>query len=337
MRTETRWPSFAREAQQRGVLSSLSFQLFLRSENLGALNLYSDEPGAFSEESVLIGEVLAQHAAVAMIGVANVMQFRDALASRDLIGQAKGMVMQRQKLTGIQAFNLLIAASQETNIKLVDVARWLVAEHESHSEATPHGTASGPAKSFSPQPGRPRVTDTDGPQLPRCRRDMADSARDRAAGGDRAEPLNEQVAQGHQWAAHAEPDSSGDLHSDAATKHRRAAGDDRRDAQTAREEADTEHDCMAATRPAPGGEQGRPDHQWASVRFCCASQRASLSTPSSMSATVLLRSLCGNARWAPVMQSCSARSKRAICSGVSWSARSRQLVALSSSLVMGCL
>jgi len=154
MRTETRWPSFAREAHQRGVFSSLSFQLFLRSENLGALNLYSDEPGAFSEESVLIGEVLAQHAAVAMIGVANVLHFRDALASRDLIGQAKGIVMQRQNLTGIQAFNLLITASQQTNMKLVDVARWLVAEHESHSEATPHGTASGPAKSFSPHPGQ---------------------------------------------------------------------------------------------------------------------------------------------------------------------------------------
>jgi hypothetical protein len=127
-------------------------------------------------------------------------------------------------------------------MKLVDVARWLVTEHESHLEATPHATASGPAKSFSPQPGRPRVTDTDGPQLPRYRRDMPDSARDRGAAGDRAAQLNEQVAQGHEWAAHAEPDSSGDLHSDAATKHRRAAGDDRRDAQSAREEADTEHD-----------------------------------------------------------------------------------------------
>jgi ANTAR domain len=109
----------------------LSFQLFVHSENLGALNLYGDQPGAFSEESVFVGGVLAQHAAVAMMGAANITHLRDALATRDIIGQAKGMLMQRQKLTGIQAFNLLVRASQESNIKLVDVARWLVAEHES--------------------------------------------------------------------------------------------------------------------------------------------------------------------------------------------------------------
>jgi AmiR/NasT family two-component response regulator len=53
------------------------------------------------------------------------------LATRDIIGQAKGMLMQRQKLSGVQAFGLLIRASQQTNMKLVDIARWLVAQHES--------------------------------------------------------------------------------------------------------------------------------------------------------------------------------------------------------------
>jgi GAF domain-containing protein len=131
MRTETRWPDFGREAQQRGMRSMLSFQLFVRSENLGALNLYSDEPGAFSEDSFLIGEILAQHAAVAMIGAAAETQFENALATRDVIGQAKGMLMQRDNLAGLHAFSLLTRASQQTNIKLVDVARWLVNEHES--------------------------------------------------------------------------------------------------------------------------------------------------------------------------------------------------------------
>ena len=134
MRTETRWPEFGCEAQQRGMLSMLSFQLFVRSENLGALNLYSDEPGAFSEDSFLVGEILAQHAGVAMIGSAAETQFENALATRDVIGQAKGMLMQRDNLTGLQAFSLLTRASQQTNIKLVDVARWLVNEHESGLE-----------------------------------------------------------------------------------------------------------------------------------------------------------------------------------------------------------
>jgi GAF domain-containing protein len=70
MRTDMRWPAFAREAQRRGILSLLSFQLFVRSENLGALNLYGDEPGIFSDDLVIIGGMLAQHAAVAMFGAA---------------------------------------------------------------------------------------------------------------------------------------------------------------------------------------------------------------------------------------------------------------------------
>lgn len=130
--TDTRWPAFAREAQRRGMLSLLSFQLFVRSENLGTLNLYGGEPGVFSEDSLLIGGVLAQHAAVALIGSSAEQHFEAALASRDIIGQAKGMLMLlRENRTALKAFNLLIRVSQETNIKLIDVARWLVNEHES--------------------------------------------------------------------------------------------------------------------------------------------------------------------------------------------------------------
>jgi len=75
--------------------------------------------------------VLAQHAAVVMVGAAADTQFHHALDTRDTIGQAKGTLMERQKITGLQAFNLLARVSQETNMKLVDVARSLVGEHES--------------------------------------------------------------------------------------------------------------------------------------------------------------------------------------------------------------
>lgn len=128
--TETRWPQFCRRAVELGVRSLLSFQLFVRSENLGALNLYAGEAGAFSEDSIDIGTILAQHAAVALMGSTAATQFHTALSSRDIIGQAKGMLMQRDNLTDLQAFALLTRASQQTNVKLVDVARWLVAEHD---------------------------------------------------------------------------------------------------------------------------------------------------------------------------------------------------------------
>jgi hypothetical protein len=102
------------------------------------------------------------------------------------------------------------------------------------------------------------VTETDGPQLPRYRRDMPDSARDRAAAGDRAAQLNEQVAQGHEWAAHAKPDSSGDLHSDAATS---TGGPPATIAATRKPPVrKPTQSTIEWRRPGrPRGEQGRPD------------------------------------------------------------------------------
>lgn len=130
MATEIRWPRFARAALGRGVRSMLSFRLFVTDDTLGALNLFSDHSAAFDEESQLVGAVLAQHASIAMIGVAAEAQFDRALASRDLIGQAKGILMCREHLTGLQAFALLLKTSQNANIKLVEIARWVVEQHE---------------------------------------------------------------------------------------------------------------------------------------------------------------------------------------------------------------
>lgn len=130
MGSDTRWPEFSNQAVALGVRSLLSFQLFVRRDNLGALNLYGTEPGAFSDDSIDTGLILAQHAAVAMAGSAAETQFQTGLASRDVIGQAKGLLMSRDHVTGMQAFAMLTRASQEANMKLADVARWLVDEHE---------------------------------------------------------------------------------------------------------------------------------------------------------------------------------------------------------------
>ncbi|OBA57573.1 response regulator receiver protein [Mycobacterium sp. 1100029.7] len=131
MATETRWPQFAEAARDRGVHTLLSFQLFVVGTNLGALNLYGDRAGAFTDESVAIGEVLAQHASVALMAAESEQQFESALESRDLIGQAKGLLMHRNNIAALHAFRMLVEASQETNMKLIDVARWLIQEHES--------------------------------------------------------------------------------------------------------------------------------------------------------------------------------------------------------------
>jgi GAF domain-containing protein len=122
MRVEERWPLYAAEAVELGVLSSLSFQLFVTGDNLGALNLYAGRPHAFTEESEDVGLVFAAHAAVALAGARHEFNLQRAASTRDLIGQAKGILMERFKLTAVQAFTVLSRTSQQTNRKLIDIA-----------------------------------------------------------------------------------------------------------------------------------------------------------------------------------------------------------------------
>jgi len=105
-----------------GVGSMMCFQLFVMGDQLGALNLYSRTPRAFDAESEEIGLVFASHAAVALAGAEHEENLRAGMLTRDLIGQAKGILMERHKLTADQAFDLLARASQVLNRKLFDIA-----------------------------------------------------------------------------------------------------------------------------------------------------------------------------------------------------------------------
>jgi transcriptional regulator with GAF, ATPase, and Fis domain len=124
--TERRWPRFTARAVELGVRSMLSFQLYAAHDSLGALNLYARDPDAFGDESEQVGLLFATHAAVAMSEAQQREHLSRAMAVRDLIGQAKGILIERHRLTGDQAFTLLVRASQRTNTKLVEVARYLV-------------------------------------------------------------------------------------------------------------------------------------------------------------------------------------------------------------------
>jgi hypothetical protein len=103
----------------------MCFQLFVEGDRLGALNLYSSVPHAFDDESEDVGLVFASHAAVALAGAEHEAHLRAGMGSRDVIGQAKGILMERHKLTADQAFEVLARVSQELNRKLVDVAHEL--------------------------------------------------------------------------------------------------------------------------------------------------------------------------------------------------------------------
>lgn len=130
LRTEQRWPRYAARAAELGVGSQLAFQLFADEGHLGALNLYSRTARAFSTESEHIGHLFAAHAAVALSGAQRQVEFADGLASRDLIGQAKGVLIERYGITGDAAFLALTRTSQDTNTKLRDIAGAIVREAE---------------------------------------------------------------------------------------------------------------------------------------------------------------------------------------------------------------
>ncbi|MGC2795113.1 MAG: GAF and ANTAR domain-containing protein, partial [Mycobacterium sp.] len=126
MSTDTRWPRFAAAAEGHGVRSMLGYKLFTSGRTLGTLDLYASTPNAFDAESEVVGEVFAAHAAIALLGSTQQAEWQTALNSRDTIGMAKGILMQRDRISDVHAFNLLVSTSQNANIKLHDIAVWLI-------------------------------------------------------------------------------------------------------------------------------------------------------------------------------------------------------------------
>lgn len=126
---EQRWPDYARRAAEHGNGSSLSVPLHIDDRRSGALNIYARQPHAFDEDS---RSAALQFAPFAAAAIANMHAYEDArtmadnlqtaLESRAVIEQAKGILMERHKLTPDQAFHHLATASQHTNVKLRDVA-----------------------------------------------------------------------------------------------------------------------------------------------------------------------------------------------------------------------
>lgn len=124
------WPTFARAALEKGFAAVLSFQLRTNG-SAGAVNLYGSTPHCFTTHDQLVGSLFADQAAVALAGARRAGDLNRALSSRDIIGRAKGILMERFRLDDSRAFSMLVESSQHTNMKLHDVASWLVGEAES--------------------------------------------------------------------------------------------------------------------------------------------------------------------------------------------------------------
>lgn len=127
LRTETRWDSFTSAAvEHTEVRSVLALALCTGTDVLGALTVHSRAVGAFSGQAVAGAIALAAHCALALMTSTHEEQFVRALASRDTIGQAKGMIMERYNIDAQQAFAMLSTISQNTNTPVKVLAERLI-------------------------------------------------------------------------------------------------------------------------------------------------------------------------------------------------------------------
>ena len=135
LETDERFPLYARDVlAETPIRSVMSFQMWIAGETMGALNVYAETPNVFDEKTRAIGLVFAAHSSVAWNAARRDEQFKKALASRDVIGQAKGMLMERYGVNAIQAFDLLRKLSQDSNTPLIQIAADLVEKQQSAIE-----------------------------------------------------------------------------------------------------------------------------------------------------------------------------------------------------------
>jgi ANTAR domain-containing protein/GAF domain-containing protein len=140
LRADTQWPRFAPVAVDRGWSAVCSTALLpaARLPRLsGALNLYSRKAGGLTEQDYALALLLATHASLALaystaVEAAELQahQLHRAIDSRDVIGQAKGILMARRGYSPSEAFDFLRTTSQDLNVKLIEVAENLATRHQ---------------------------------------------------------------------------------------------------------------------------------------------------------------------------------------------------------------
>lgn len=127
---DRRWPRFAPLAHQLGAGAALCHRIGTRAGPAGVLSVYADRPYAFSVDSDRVARLLAVYAGIALDAEALQRNLRVAARSRDLIGQAKGILMERLRVSPDEAFATLVARSQTHRMSVGDVADHLVSTGE---------------------------------------------------------------------------------------------------------------------------------------------------------------------------------------------------------------
>ena len=130
---KARWPEFERRAASHGIRSCLALPLRSEGKRIGALNLYARDVSAFGAAEAQRAADFAENASGALTvairlasHAALIEQLRSSLASRTVIDQALGIVMAREECPQARAFAILRSASQNSNVKLRDIASAIV-------------------------------------------------------------------------------------------------------------------------------------------------------------------------------------------------------------------
>jgi GAF domain-containing protein len=131
--TATKWPRFCRQAASLGIRSCYSVPLLHDREPVGALVLYARRPGAFGADETRRAEKFAAHASGALalsLRMASCAdendQLRSSIVSRAVIDQALGVIMATERCPQDKAFAMLRSVSQNTNVKIRDLAATIV-------------------------------------------------------------------------------------------------------------------------------------------------------------------------------------------------------------------
>jgi transcriptional regulator with GAF, ATPase, and Fis domain len=131
--SRARWPLFADQAGQAGFASTHALPMRLRTDIIGALNLFHTERGALPANTIRLGQGLADVATIALLQARTIThretlaeQLQTALNSRVVIEQAKGVIAERHQLDMSQAFTLLRNTARDRNRRLSELARTVV-------------------------------------------------------------------------------------------------------------------------------------------------------------------------------------------------------------------
>lgn len=125
--TDSRWPTWGpRISETFDIRSSLSFRLYSDGRKLAALTLYARKPDSFDHDDVVDGYAVAAQAAVTLAATSDHDQLHTALQSRQVIGEAVGMLRERFGMSSDRSFEVLKRLSSQQNVKLFHVARDIV-------------------------------------------------------------------------------------------------------------------------------------------------------------------------------------------------------------------